>query len=275
MTFKPLLAASTKEEDLAGLAFPILWSPKLDGIRTLIHENGPVTRKIKLVPNEKLRAALSHPDLAGMDGEMIYGPTTDTKAFNHTQSCVMSGDGPCPYEADGRYLVFDDFSLPDIPFGQRFDILRRRVERLPEKLQQIVQVVPHKLVHNLDDLMNVERMVVERGFEGVMGRSPDGRYKFGRSTLKEGILFKIKRFADFDGQIVEVYEMMHNDNEKVADALGHSKRSSHQENKRPSGMLGGFTVESPEFPGQRFNVGPGTLTAEQKKQLWADRASLP
>lgn len=274
MTFKPLLAASTDGEDLSKLVFPLFWSPKLDGIRTLIHSDGPVSRKIKLLPNEKLRAFLGRFDLAGMDGEMIYGPVTDKDVFNRTQSAVMKVAGPCPTEADGKYLVFDDFTNPDLPFNERFIGLFQRVEALPEEARKVIRLVPHREVANIDDLANCERLAVEKGYEGIMIRKLEGRYKFGRSTLREGILAKIKRFADFDAEILDVYEMMHNDNEAEKDALGHTKRSSHQENKRASGMLGGFTVQSPEFPGQTFNVGPGVLTHDQRKALWEQRDEL-
>jgi DNA ligase-1 len=275
MTFKPLLAASTTPEDLLNLEFPLIWSPKLDGIRTLIHETGPVSRKIKLLPNDKLRAFLGFFPLKGMDGEMLFGPVTDKDVFNRTQSAVMKIAGPDPRDAAGKYLVFDDFTSPDDPFSDRFARLTERVSKLDEDAQHVVQLVPHETVDNLDDLNNVERIAVEQGYEGIMIRCPKGRYKFGRSTLRERILCKIKRFADFDGQIVEAYEMMHNDNEKVADALGHGKRSSHQENMRPAGMVGGFTVTSPEFPGLTFNVGPGVLTHDQRKTLWEQRETLP
>ena len=172
MTMKPLLAATTSAEDIAALTFPLMWSPKLDGIRTLIHPNGPVSRTIKLLPNEKLRAFLAHPGLKNFDGEMLYGPITDKDVFNRTQSAVMKIEGPCPTEADGKYLVFDDFSLPDIPFELRYDNLTRRIKELPPEIQQVVKLVPHKLVHNLEDLMNVECVIVEKGYEGVMIRDP-------------------------------------------------------------------------------------------------------
>lgn len=274
-TFKPLLAASTTEDDLRGLPFPLLWSPKLDGIRTMLHELGPVSRKIKLLPNEKLRAFLGRGDLKGFDGEMVYGPITDKDVFNRTQSAVMKVEGPCPTEADGKYLVFDDFTSPNDPFEDRLARVIERVSRLDEDRRRYVQVVPHKPVANYDDLTNVEALCVERGFEGIMLRSPTGRYKFGRSTLRELILAKVKRFADVDCEIIEVYERMQNNNEATKDALGHTKRSSHQENKVGLGMLGGFTVRSPEFPGQTFNVGPGCLTHDQLKALYLKKDELP
>jgi DNA ligase-1 len=265
--FKPLLAASTKEADLANLHFPLMWSPKLDGIRTMMLDGTPVSRKLKPLPNEKLRTWLTRFDLAGLDGEMLYGPITDKDVFNRTQSAVMSMDGPCPTEAAGKYLVFDDFTNPEVPFLDRFTQLTERVSHLPEEARQVIQLVPHKMVGTLDDLMNVERVIVERGFEGVMGRSPQGRYKFGRSTLREGILFKIKRFTDAEARICGVEELFHNDNEKLRDELGNAKRSSHQENLRPADTMGALVCQSPDFE-KVFKIGTG-FTAVQRAELWA------
>lgn len=289
--FKPLLAASTTEADLLALTFPLVWSPKLDGIRTMIHEIGPVSRKIKLIPNEKLRAFLDRPELKGFDGEMTYGPVTDKDVFNRTQSAVMSIDGPAPQEAEGKYLVFDDFTDPDMPFfnplaeddtNTRFGRLKARVAALPEELRAVVQVVPHRVVSNHDDLLNIERVVVEKNYEGVMLRSPGGRYKYGRSTLREMILAKVKRFADDEATIVDFEEMMHNDNEQTRDALGHAKRATLQENLRPAGTLGALVVFNEKYAGiqigntvsdGRFRIGSG-FTAAMKQDFWDRREEL-
>ena len=269
--FQPLLAAKTSEEDLAKLNFPLLWSPKLDGIRTLIHDIGPVTRKIKLVPNEALRKVLHQPELAGFDGETIYGPHTDKDVFNRTQSAVMKVAGPCPHEADGQYLVFDDFTSPNDPFSDRFARLTERVSKLGA-LGEIVKLVPHGLVHNLDDLMNCERIAVERGYEGIMGRDPGGPYKFGRSTLKAQTLFKIKRFADAEATIEAVEELYHNENEAEKDALGHTKRATHAEHQVAGGTMGSLVLSSPDFV-KTFKLGTG-FSAAVRQDLWDRREEI-
>lgn len=275
MTFKPLLASPTTNDDLKALSFPVLWSPKLDGIRLLINEHGAVSRKLMLLPNEKLRKFFEVPELLNFDGEIVYGPSTAPNVFHHTQSCVMRVDGPCPTEGQGTFLVFDDFSRPEDPYSERYARLVQRISRLPEPLRHHVRAVPHLPVYNLDDLRNVEGLCVSKGFEGIMLRNLKGRYKYGRSTLREGILLKVKRFEDFDARIKSVYEMMHNGNVAEKDALGHTKRSSHQENKIGTGLLGGFIVESDEFPGAEIKVGPGNADHATRKHLWEIRDQLP
>lgn len=274
MTFKPLLAYTVDTQGdpdaLQKLSYPQFWSPKLDGIRTLIVEDkaGPVSRTYKRFPNEKVHAFLSNrPELFGLDGEIIFGPVTDEKVFNHTQSCLMSGDGPAFDEADGRFMVFDDFTNPDDPFEVRIARAQAKVDALPADLAAFVKMVPHKLVHNADDLASVEAIVVEKGYEGVMVRRPDGRYKHNRSTAREGILGKIKRFTDAEATIIGFEEMMHNDNEATQDAYGRTKRSSAQEGKRAANTLGKLILECPERFSETFACGSG-FTAALKQEIW-------
>ena len=102
-----------------------------------------------------------------------------------------------------------------------------------------------------------------------MLRRPDGLYKLGRSTLKEGILLKLKRFIDEEFEIVGFEERMHNGNEATRDELGHTKRSSHQENKTGRGDLGALTLK---FGEATFNCGTGFDDA-LRAEIWANRDS--
>jgi len=56
---RPMLAVAIK--DLDDLDYPLYVSPKLDGIRCLIHpELGPVSRKFKPIPNDHIRVSLGY-----------------------------------------------------------------------------------------------------------------------------------------------------------------------------------------------------------------------
>ena len=77
----------------------------------------------------------------------------------------------------------------------------------------------------MDELIAFEELKLCEGYEGIMLRDPFGRYKHGRSTLKEGGLAAIKRFVDAEARIVGTYEQMENTNEKQINELGRSSRS--------------------------------------------------
>ena len=57
------------------------------------------------------------------------------------------------------------------------------------------QEVDELMIQNLKD-----------GYEGLMLRDPNGVYKFGRSTVKENILLKVKDFMDDEAEIISFRE---------------------------------------------------------------------
>ena len=60
--FRPILAGSLNdvENDLENLIYPVIASPKVDGIRTLIDPEGQfVTRSMKPIRNKFLQESLS------------------------------------------------------------------------------------------------------------------------------------------------------------------------------------------------------------------------
>lgn len=297
MTFKPLLAATLDGVDLKTLPYPLMWSPKLDGWRTLISPEyrAAVTRQMNLLPNEKIRAALSRPELIGMDGELLSGPINDPDVYNSTQRIASKVEGPGlrepvwlykdakgkpkmsfePVEggrliSETNYCVFDDFSMKGLPFEMRFENLKTRVEALPDDLKAFVKIVPHGIVENDLKLGNIEQIMFEKGYEGVMLRKASGGYKYGRSSKNEMILAKLKRFRDTDAVITGFEELMRNDNEATVDALGHTKRQTLAENMVPGGTLGALQVRYPEFGDAEGRCGSG-FDDDLRKTIWANR----
>jgi DNA ligase-1 len=254
---KPMLAALC--EDITKLRYPVIASPKLDGIRALVLNGQLVSRTLKPIPNrhvQKLFAGLPE----GTDGELIMGAANDDP-YRRTVSAVMSEDG----EPDVHYYVFDNF-LANGTFIDRF----YKVQYLEE--HKNVNVVLHEGVTDADDLASFETKCIEMGFEGAMIRDPNGPYKFGRSTAKEGYLLKLKRYRDSDAKILSTYELMHNGNEATTNALGRTERSSHQENKTGLNALGGFELRD-IHSGVEFRCGTG-LTQNDREALWDTREEL-
>ena len=127
-------------------------------------------------------------------------------------------------------------------------------------------------INSLLEFEMFENKCLEAGFEGVMIRKGDGRYKFGRSTSNEGYLLKWKRFTDSEAEVLGFVEQNHNANEKEKDALGHSKRSQHKENLIPVGALGSLLVRDIRTKID-FGVGTGFNEAD-REHLWKIRKSL-
>lgn len=268
---KPLLA-SPYDPKLA--TWPMYLSPKLDGIRVLVIDGQVFSRSLKLIPNAHVQKLFGRPEYNGLDGEIIVGSVTAPDVYLQTYSGVMSKDG----EPNVRMWLFDDFTTPDAPFISRLEVLRHRHRALSEGIQLSdlkLVLTAQALVFGHDEAMEVYDEYLTMGYEGIMLRRSEGRYKFGRSTAKEGILLKHKPLADSEAEIITAFEQMQNNNEATRDELGHTKRSSHQENLVGKDTLGGFTARDVKT-GIEFNVGIFTgLTDADRKALWNERGSLP
>lgn len=262
---KPLLAATIDDE--ATLNFPVLTSPKLDGIRAMVIDGVLVSRNFKPIPNAYVQSILSHARFNGFDGELIVGPETDAKVFQTTTSGVMKRDG----EPKFVFRVFDDFARPGSVFAFRYRALVERVSKMPPKDQKHIQFVWHTYANDVEELRAQEEKALICGYEGLMVRSLQGPYKFGRSSLKEGTLLKLKRFSDDEAVILSMDEQMQNNNEKVKDALGHSKRSSHKANLSGKGTLGALQVRN--TAGQEFSIGTG-FDDERKIWFWNNKDAV-
>lgn len=245
---KPLLAGTLK--NLSDIRFPVIASPKLDGIRCLVINGVAYSRTLKPIPNKNVQALLKkHKDT---DGELIIGKPTDPLAFRTTTSIVMAHEKDLP--KDFSYYIFDSFTNPDDPYTARMK----------------KNTLESRFIETVEELEAYEEELVAAGYEGVMVRDPDGRYKFGRSTVREGILLKFKRFEDGEGVIVGYERRKENTNAKVAGPVG-SKRSTHA-----SGMVFHDTIGSLSlmFNGEPLSVGSGLDDAERAR-LWKIRKTLP
>ncbi len=255
--FKPLLAC---EADLDKLKFPLLASPKLDGIRCIIHPDlGPVTRNLKPIANVALRERLAQLP-AWLDGELVCGDPTAKDCMQRTTSAVMSSAND---SSEVTYFVFD--SVSNNEFEIRYDGVGHALAGNPG-----ATVLTHERLNDMQDLSAYEERCVETGYEGTMLRDPDGKYKFGRSTVREGILLKVKRFSDMEGAVTGFVERMHNGNEATKDNLGRTKRSTAKANKVGRGDLGALILSIEGWPSATVEVGTG-FTDEQRQRYWEDR----
>lgn len=261
MTFQPLLSGKAPD-DLTAINYPVLVSPKLDGIRCVVHNGEALTRKLKLVPNRSIQAVLGCADYEGLDGELIVGEPCAPDTWNNTQSGVMSRDG----EPDFTFHVFDDFTDPHFDFETRLHAADARVRSF---VPGFLRIVHHEFAHNVNDILRLQDKWVSRGYEGLMLRSPAGLYKFGRSTSREGILLKLKIWDDDEATVIGFVEQMKNTSEKEIDERGYSKRSKRKANQEGKGTLGALVCA---WRDTEFEIGTG-FDDEQRAEIWARRQS--
>lgn len=247
---KPMLAA--KCSDVSSLRFPVVGSPKLDGVRAIVIGGVVMSRSLKPIPNAEVQRRFGHAE--GYDGELIVGSPTAPDVFRQTTSGVMSQDG----EPDVQFWVFDKASDVSIPWWTRTP----SVSHDPN-----IIIVEQVKLHTSDEVAEYEERCLLQGYEGIMLRDPDAPYKFGRSTEREGALLKVKRFSDSEATVLFMEERMHNANESRTNALGRTERSSHKANLVPTGTMGALVVRD-IVTGVEFNVGTGFDDAERAR-WWA------
>jgi len=254
---KPMLAATL--EDLNTVKYPVLATPKLDGIRCLVVDGQAVSRTFKPIPNNYIRNTIEQVAVEGFDGEIIV----KDKKFNEITSAVMSiGGSPVNF----RYVVFDHCIDPLEGYKDRM----KRLKELKVESSSIQKLLP-VVINNIDELLAFEKKSLSEGFEGIMLRSIDSPYKFGRSTLRQSWLLKLKRFTDSEAIIIDLYEQMTNDNDAFVNELGHTKRSSHQDGKVSAGTLGGFNVKDIKSSVE-FKIGSG-FDDSMRTNIWRNKNS--
>lgn len=265
MIVRPMLAASLdSESDLYNLSYPIAASPKIDGIRFMKPPSSKaLSRAWKPLPNEHFQSFVTgFSELDYSDGEVIVGnDPTATGLFNRTQSAIMTKAG----EPDVSIWLFDNWQEPDKTFECRTSKALQASKCLG---LSNVNYVTHVLLNSPDEVAEYEAEAVNAGYEGIMLRSIRAGYKYGRSTLREQGLIKIKRFVDEEAKVIGFEALERNANEVQKDAFGLQKRSTHKANKIADSLLGKLIVQSPKWG--EFQIGSG-FDIETREKVWNNK----
>lgn len=245
---KDLMKPYSKTPALATLRYPVIATPKLDGIRCAV-ENGKLrTFNKKPVPNKFINDTLKPFMylLEGLDGElMIRGAD-----FNGVQSGVMAQHG----NPDFYFVVFDAHDC-NFPYKDRIEYVAEIIDnfkKLGYKELERIELIKYELCTNSIELQAAWDSHVAAGYEGTIAAEPRGYYKNGRSGLKEQLLVKLKHWHDDEAVIVEVREEL--------DANG-----------VPKGRAG--VLWAKHRSGTQFGV--AGLTDELKALYWKQRDTLP
>ena len=251
---KPLLAGKFDSEKAK---FPYAATPKIDGIRFLMVGGAALTRSFKPIRNEYLQKILSSNLPDGIDGELTSGST-----FQECSS-IMRIKG----EPDFKVWIFDFVNPNDEvkPYKERMNELRKFESfNIPS-----YEILFPTIVSNQEQIDQLMIKNLNAGYEGLMLRDPNGIYKFGRSSVKENILLKVKEFMDDEAEIIAFREKMVNTNEGLKDNFGRTKRSSCQDGLKPSGTLGGLILRNSE--GLEFSCGSG-LNDALRDEIWKNKS---
>lgn len=282
-----MLAASkpsdyTIEQFYARLVFPVIATPKLDGIRCVTRDvprpRGfkceAFTRSLKPMPNAHVATQIGINCPPGLDGELmtyasdLFDTERKLRNFNDIQSDLMTFGGA----PDFKYHIFD-YHVEHGPMVMYKDRLQQLIRIITTSLPSWCVYVPSTEIKSLSQLLEYEAEQIANGFEGICFRDPNSPYKYGRSTLREGWLVKMKRFVTEEAVVVGFEEEMANNNPQVTGTTGYAERSSHQANLVGKGRLGALICKFDPHGDDTFKIGTG-FTGDQRQNMWDARDTL-
>ena len=231
----PMLASEWNLLDHGRL--PLISMPKLDGIRCLVIERegrpAAVTRSLRPLPNLKARRWIEEHTPIGCDGELIVRGGE----FHDTTAALMSRDG----DPDFEFHLFDFVSDYSLPYRERLE----RRDGIPARDRlKLIHATEVACISQLDGLFEE---AIATGAEGLVLRSPEGRYQPGRD--REGLFMKLKESHDSEALIVGTMP-------EAEDLF--------------SDRLGALIVR---WKGVEFRIGTG-MSHAQRRDFWSRRSSL-
>lgn len=255
--------------------YPLFASLKLDGRRCLVQGGQLFSRTMKGQPNLHLPdhlkqlLKLSKAERLSFDGELY----SHDIPFGELESTFKSLDAPV--HPSIRFHCFD--ALPTASWGDcglPFSARKQIVYDYLTGCENVV-VVKQAEIGNAHQCRFAYESAIEAGYEGLILRTAGGRYKHGRATLKEGIIFKMKAFETADAVVIGFEEQVRLKAGVVrgVNELGRTAKTYRAEDHEPAGTMGALRVR--DEAGREFNMGWGRgWTHLKRANLWARRAKL-
>jgi DNA ligase-1 len=247
---------SITPERFAYLTYPLLASPKLDGIRATVQGGKLLSSSLKLIANDYCQQLYGQERFEGLDGELVVGNPTAANVFNVTSSGVRRKQG----KPNVAFYVFDTLSFLNrfSCFNERQHYLEAAFRDFPGMLAE-ANVIWHQSIwiHNAEDLASYVSLCLEEGYEGVMVRPlpTRGYYHEGRCTPKDNLIHRIKPLESMEGTICGYEEQLTNTNPAFIAEIGYQKRSKEQAGLIPAGTMGKLLVTTAEFGTVRIGTG--------------------
>jgi DNA ligase-1 len=264
-----------KNWDPKKLKFPCWVQPKIDGCRAYNPEGTLLARTMKKHANLFTTKFYSTNEHRGFDGELAAAHECDPALMRITGSALSTITGE-PFTLWHIFDYITDLTIT-LPYSQRYDIAKARMELLQSQgMCGHLRMVPYIECNSLDEVYAVHACNMAAGFEGSCVYNPKQIHKQGDSSPTHGGVVRIKDFVDVEVKVLEIIEGSKNLNVAQINELGHTFRTSHQENLEPNGMVGTLVVAALAdvydlydkklllvAQGQVFNASPGKMTNEE------------
>lgn len=168
-----------------------------------------------------------------------------------------------------KFWLFDGYVLdrPDlVGYGERMKEIFKRLNQNIENLALNHIVYPEFYeCQDIDGINELFNIAINEGYEGLVLVHKDHKYKFGRNSLNEGTLLKMKNDdLEYDGVVIDVVEAtsVKEGVEKTTNELGRSVTSKKKDDREASGIAKGFVTEFfvIDEDGNKENIGTFTVS---------------
>lgn len=300
--FKPMKAVND-EMSFDDIVYPALISVKIDGVYGLNIGGDLLGRSLKSMKNKWLNEKLGKDVFSGFVGEVVNAKISfdesEPERLNRQDLCrnTTSHTGSISKEDwSMSWVLFDYIKDGSFEYCQKPYV--DRMTDLIENLDQVVEgiddgsckalniagieyfefdidgvsllIASGHEVNSAEEAEEIYNLALDQGHEGVILRSVDGVYKFGRATKKSQEIVRFKPSGDSEIIVTSVEPMFENNNEAKVNELGYTERSSHKENKVQLEMVGalvGFDVNTKE----EVRISAGKMTHEERSTVWIGR----
>jgi len=204
MELKPMLAPSVQGGlDLDSIKYPKIVQPKLDGFRCIDYAGTLWSRNDKRLRNSKIDELFT--DLSKeivLDGELYC----QGLHFNELVHYLTKEGEELPKNL--KYYIWDLLSVVEWDRKKSEDgyIHRYSIAKEYAKFNPRLQIVPSVQCNSKKEVLRVYKEYIKQGFEGAMLKDPSGPYKWGRCTLKQEYLLKLKPRPTLDLEIQGIEE---------------------------------------------------------------------
>jgi DNA ligase 1 len=281
---KPMLASDADETKIK---FPCLVQPKIDGVRFLHLIGKPTGRSLKQHKNRYVNHFFGDMLFDGLDGEIIVG-----QDLTNPDLCRMTSSAIGSYEGSHHYTwnIFDHINdeTKHLSYEYRIAIAQQKIVEITAKypmLRDHLALIDSFECISMNDLLTFEEDFLDLGYEGLIIRDPNGLYKEGRSTIREGGLLRLKRFVEEEALVIGLVEGQENNNEPLINELGNTYRTSHKANKLSNGLIGNLQCSTAKdikdskgnllfAKGQLITVSPGCLDHNQRRFYWENQFNI-
>jgi DNA ligase 1 len=254
---------------------PYMVSVKLDGVRCIFKNGEMLSRSFKPIEskqlNERFESMKKKSKETGLiyDGELYSTELNFQELMHYIRTEDLSIEGESLPESV-KYYCFDALDMTKLDMSA-MDRYKSYCEKLTDENIPYVNGLKQDSISTPDQVKETFRHAVENGFEGLILKNPESKYKFGRLTSKSGDGYKFKPYRTYDAKITGVEQSTKVDPtvERKVTELGYHKTSQKKDDRILIEKASAFWVE---YEGKPLKVSLA-MTDEEKEEVWKNKES--